>query len=264
MPYAKNGDQEIFYEDTGGDLPAIIFSHGLLMDHTMFAPQVDALRDRYRCITWDERGHGRTATDHLAPFSYYDSADDCIAVLRHAGVSRAVLAGMSQGGYLSLRCALRHPDVVRALILIDTQALPEDQEKIHGYQQIMTDWVTNGLSDATAAIIAHIILGDSWAGAEAWKAKWKAMKPVNLLGAFTALGSRDDISTAIAGIRAPALVIHGEADIAIEPQRAEAMRTTLPNAVPMVPVPGAGHAANLTNPAPVNAAIIRFLEGLAA
>jgi pimeloyl-ACP methyl ester carboxylesterase len=54
---------------------------------------------RYRCISWDERGHGKTACDELAPFSCYDSADDLAAVLRHAGVERAALAGMSQGGY---------------------------------------------------------------------------------------------------------------------------------------------------------------------
>jgi pimeloyl-ACP methyl ester carboxylesterase len=74
----------------------------------MFVPQVEAFRDRYRCISWDERGHGRTATDALAPFTYYDASDDLVQVLHHAGVGRAVLAGMSQGGYLSLRCALRH------------------------------------------------------------------------------------------------------------------------------------------------------------
>lgn len=263
MPYAKNSNREIFYEDTGGDLPTVIFSHGLFMDRTMFAPQVEALRDRYRCIVWDEPGHGLTATDHLDPFSYYDSADDCVAVLRHAGVQKAVLAGMSQGGYLSLRCALRHPDVVRALILMDTQALPEDPEKMQGYQQIIEEWLSNGLSNETATVISHIILGIGWDGAEAWKEKWRTMKAVNLAGAFTALGSRDDISKAIANIKVPALVIHGDADASIELQRAEAMRATLPNAGPMVLVPGAGHAANLTNPAHVNAAISRFLEGLA-
>ncbi len=264
MAYApSSGGREIFYEDTGGNGPAIMFSHGLLMDHTMFAPQVAALRDRYRCIAWDARGHGRTATAALDLFTYYDSADDCAAVLRHAGVQRAVLAGMSQGGYMSLRCALRHPDIVRALILIDSQAGLEDPEKMPGYQRLVTDWATNGLSDKAAGLIAHIILGDEWDGAEAWKAKWRAMQPVNILGSFTTLGSRDDISEEIARIKVPVLVIHGEADASIEPYRAEAMRAKLPGAEPMVLVPGAGHAANLTHPDPVNAAISRFLEGLA-
>src|SRR5262249_35932152 len=105
MPIAEVNGQKLFYEDTGGDAPAVIFSHGLFMDHAMFDPQVAALKGRWRCIAWDERGHGGTAGTTLAPFSYYDSADDLAALLAHIGVKRAVLAGMSQGGFLSLRCA---------------------------------------------------------------------------------------------------------------------------------------------------------------
>ena len=74
----------------------------------------------------DERPTKRTATDSCAPFTYYDSANDLAALLAHLGIERAVLAGMSQGGYLSLRCALTHPALVRALILIDTQAMLEE------------------------------------------------------------------------------------------------------------------------------------------
>ena len=261
MPHALNAGVELYYEDTGGDGPVLIFSHGLLMDGTMFAPQVAALRDRFRCISWDERGHGRTAGPTLAPFSYYDSADDLVAILRAAGVERAVLVGMSQGGYQSLRCALRHPEVVRALVLIDTQDGLEDPAKMPGYHRMISDWAANGMSDETAAIIAHIILGDGWSGAEPWKAKWRTMLPHNVLGVFATLASRDDIREQVASITAPALVIHGEADIAIEPERARAMHARLPNAAPFALVPG-GHAPNLTHPEPVNAAMLRFLEGL--
>jgi pimeloyl-ACP methyl ester carboxylesterase len=130
MPFAQVNGQNIYYEDTGGRGPAIVFSHGLLMDHTMFEPQIQALQGQYRCISWDERGHGQTADpEHCEAFSYYDSADDLAALLKYLGVEKAVLVGMSQGGYLSLRCALIHPDVVGALVLIDTQAMLEDPSR---------------------------------------------------------------------------------------------------------------------------------------
>lgn len=261
MPIAEVNGQRLYYEDTGGLGPPVIFSHGLFMDHEMFAPQVEALKGRYRCITWDERGHAGTASDTLAPFSYYDSADDLAALLKHLGIERAVLAGMSQGGFLSLRCALTHPEVVRALILIDTQASCEDPERLKGHMQLANAWAAGGLSDEIAGIVESIILGDNWAGAEAWKAKWRQIAPVNLMGCMQTLASRDDVTGKLGGIKVPALVIHGDADAAIELSLAKALAAGLASAE-LVVVPGAGHAANLTHPETVNPAIERFLAKL--
>jgi pimeloyl-ACP methyl ester carboxylesterase len=263
MPFARVNGQKLFYEDTGGTGPAVIFSHGLFMDHEMFAPQVEALSERYRCITWDERGHGQTAGDTLEPFSYYDSADDVAALLAHLGIEQAVLAGMSQGGFLSMRCALTHPDKVRALILIDTQAGVEDPAKMAGYEQLLHDWTTNGLSDAVASIIEGIILGENWPGAAYWKDKWRAMRPVNVAGCFATLSTRDDITSRISAIKVPTLVIHGDADAAIPLDLAEVLVKRITGAQ-LAPIPGAGHAANLTHPAPTNIAIAQFLDRLGA
>lgn len=262
MPFADINGQRIHYEDTGGSGPVLLFSHGLLMDGSMFAPQVQALAGRWRCISWDERGHGRTASGQCTPFTYYDSADDAVALLRHLGVERAVFVGMSQGGYLSLRAALRHPDAVRALVLIDTQAMTEDPAKMAGHEALVQQWLQHGLSDAMAQTIEHIILGQGWPGAPTWHAKWKRMQPGDLMACFTTLGARDDISQDVARIAAPALVIHGAQDAAITLDRAQAMADALPRAE-MVVVPGAGHAANLTHPEPVNVAMAGFLDRLA-
>jgi 3-oxoadipate enol-lactonase len=66
---------------------------------------------------------------------------------------------MSQGGFLSLRCALRHPELVRALILIDTQAGLEDPERLPGYQAMLDSWLANGPDQAMLDVIAGLILG---------------------------------------------------------------------------------------------------------
>jgi len=261
MPYAAVNGQNLYYEDTGGEKPTVIFSHGLLMDQTMFAPQIAALKSSYRCISWDERAHGRTAGQACEPFSYYDSADDLVALLKHLGVERAVLVGMSQGGYLSLRCGLVHPKIVRAMILIDTQAMPEDPAKMPSYAQMMDVWAKQGLPDSIADTIADIILGAGWADATSWKAKWKQWQPHNLLQAFHTLGSRDDICEKISMIKVPTLVIHGEKDVAISLDRAEAMAASLSNAE-LVVIAGGGHASNLTHADQVNPHILRFLAAL--
>jgi pimeloyl-ACP methyl ester carboxylesterase len=261
MPVADINGQRLYYEDTGGDGPVVAFSHGLFMDETMFDPQVAALRDRYRCISWDERGHGQTG-NVSEPFTYWDSAEDLAALLASLGVERAVLAGMSQGGFLSLRCALRHPELVRALILIDTQAGVEDPATLAGYQQLLDGWLANGLSDATADVVATIILGQNWSGANAWKAKWRKIAPHDLSGCWDCLTHRDDITAKLSEIKVPTMVIHGDADAAISLGLAQTLAREIP-AAELVVVPGAGHAANLTHADAVNPAIARFLAKVA-
>ena len=257
MTIANINGQKIFFEDSGGSGPAVVFSHGLLMDHEMFAPQCTALAGKYRVITWDERGHGKT-NDAAAPFSYYDSADDLAALLKHLGIAQAVLAGMSQGGYLSLRAALRHPSLVRGLILLDTQALPEDPATLPLYTQLVQNWAANGLDDATATTIEHIILGTGYADAAAWKAKWKQMRAANLMQIFQTLATRDDISAAISAITVPTLVVHGDADASIPLAHAQQMTQSLRHATLHV-IAGGGHAANLTHAAQVTPLIEAFL-----
>ncbi|HLI65003.1 MAG TPA: alpha/beta hydrolase [Caulobacteraceae bacterium] len=258
MPIADVNGQKLYYEDTGGSGPPVVFSHGLFMDHEMFKPQVEALKGRYRVITWDERGHGRTAGATLPEFSYYDSADDLAALLAHLGIERCVVAGMSQGGFLSMRAALTHTEVVKALILIDTQAGREDPAAMAGYQQLIDGWTTNGLSDDTAEFVASIILGDGWSGADDWKAKWRTFTPANVLGCWHCLSHRDDITARLKEIKVPTLVLHGDADRAIALSLAKTLAGEIAGAE-LVIVPGAGHAANLTHPEIANPAIERFL-----
>ncbi len=192
MPTASLNGQQIAYDDTGGDGPPVVLAHGFLMDRSMFDPQVAVLRDRYRVITWDERGVGETIDDGR-PFTYWDLADDCIALLDHLGIGSAVIGGMSQGGFISLRVALVAPERVRALILLDSQAGTEDPELIPLYQGMMDDWVANGPSDDNAAVTAGLIIGDP-ALSEPWIRRWKEFPPERLARPGATLLTRDDIT----------------------------------------------------------------------
>jgi pimeloyl-ACP methyl ester carboxylesterase len=261
MPYADLSGHRIYFEDTGGDKPVLAFSHGLLMDHTMFAPQIEVLRDTWRCISWDERGHGLTGQmQDLSPFTYWDAARDLADLLAHLDVRQAVLVGMSQGGFLSLRCALLHPELIRGLILIDTQAGPEERDQLVGNRALGDFWLQNGPSEMLIDNAERILLGNGWPGATVWREKWWHFQPRHFLECLNTLGEREDLTDRLGEIRAPALVIHGDADVAIPVPRAKALAEGL--RAELVLVPGAGHAANLTHPEPVNAAIAGFLERL--
>src|ERR1700753_3739396 len=150
MPYANINGQRLYYEDTGGSGSVLGFSHGLLFAGTMFSPQLTAFRDSCRCIVWDQRGHGRTAAETLPCFSYYDSANDLSALLSFLDVDSAILVGMSQGGFVSMRCALTHPERVRALVLIATQAGIDDPATVAGYRELLDTWIVNKLPEQTA------------------------------------------------------------------------------------------------------------------
>jgi len=260
MPTARVGDTTIAYDDTGGEGPVVVLAHGFLMDRTMFAGQVAALRDRYRVITWDERGFGDTVYDDR-PFTYWDSAADCLGLMDRLGIDRAVLGGMSQGGFVSLRAALLAPERVRGLILLDTQAGPEDADVIPLYQGMIDDWVANGPSDEVADASAALIIGEAGLSAT-WTGIWKARPAESLRNPGQALLERESIADRLGEIAVPAVVVHGTADASISMDKAEALAAGLAGSSGVVVIDGGTHAANMTHPGPVNDALLAFLAGL--
>ncbi|HET9895983.1 MAG TPA: alpha/beta hydrolase [Streptosporangiaceae bacterium] len=257
MPNAALNGINVYYTDTGGDKPAIVLSHGLLMDHSMFDEQVTALSGEYRVIAWDERGHGQTKA--AGPFSYWDSASDVLGLLDHLGLDQAVLTGMSQGGFLSLRAALLAPERVRALILIDTQSGLEDPANAESYHQLHEIWLSSGPA-SVQEIVSGIILGPgSW---DDWYAKWAAADREQFSLAFHALVERDDLTERLGEIRCPALIVHGTADAAIPMDKAEQLRDGLGGRTALTAVEGGTHASNVSHPEIVNAAMLNFLRTL--
>jgi 3-oxoadipate enol-lactonase len=261
MGYAEVNGQRLYYEDSGGSGPVVVLSHGFLMDHEMFAPQVSALAPEFRVVTWDERGFGETEFDGK-PFSYWDSARDCLGLLDHLGIERAVLGGMSQGGYLSLRAVLLAPERIRGLVLIDTQAGLEDPDKIPLYRAMLDAWASQGPSDALAEVVAGILIADP-AHTPRWIAKWQARPPELIVEPGRCLLSReDDVSARLGEITCPALVIHGREDTAIPLVSAEHLAAGLPGCDGVVVIEGAAHASNLTHPDQVNPPLLTFLRAL--
>jgi pimeloyl-ACP methyl ester carboxylesterase len=261
MQIARVNGQEIAYDDFGGGGPVVILAHGFLMDRTMFAPQVAALRDGYRFVTWDSRGFGDTVFDGK-PFTYWDLALDCLGLLDHLGIERAVVGGHSIGGFVSLRVVLTAPERVQALVLIDTQAGLEDPDAIPVYQGMLDSWVADGPSEEIASVAADLILGTPEL-TKAWIPRWMARPGGLVEEPGRALLTRDDVTARLGEVDAPALVVHGTADPSIPMEKAAALAGGLPRCRGVVPVQDGTHAANLTHPGAVTDAMDAFLESLA-
>ena len=142
MARIEVGPQTLHFEDTGGSGPAVLFCHSFTMNGAMFSPQLTAFAGRYRCITWDQRGHGQSPAS--GPFTLWDSARDAIALLDRLEIDRAILVGTSQGGFVSLRAALIVPDRAAAIKqgLDDAGIKAHIQKTIDGVNANLGNWET--------------------------------------------------------------------------------------------------------------------------
>ncbi|HBM22398.1 MAG TPA: hydrolase, partial [Alcanivorax sp.] len=131
-----NGQRYAYLDE--GEGPLLVFGHGVLADKSMFEAQIEALRHRYRyrCVSLDWPGHTGSGYREKG-WSFYDMADDSVALLDQLGYDQAIFVGLSQGGMTFMRLALKYPERVRALVLLDTSADPEDADllPVHRQQQ---------------------------------------------------------------------------------------------------------------------------------
>ena len=258
MAFANVNSQEIFYTDSGGSGPVVILAHGFLMDQTMFDAQVAALSPEFRVITWDERGFGQTKWDGK-DFSYWDSADDCLGLMDHLGIKKCVIGGMSQGGFLTMRAALKAPERVTALVLIDTAADNDGPETLAGYRIMVDTWIEHGPVPDLTAVIANIIIAEPNESKKTI-AKWQNFTTEAIKATANCLLNRDDITDRLGEIKCPAIILHGTADTAISMERAEELRKGLVGAGKIVAIEGAAHASNLTHANLLNPPLIEFLR----
>jgi 3-oxoadipate enol-lactonase len=257
MPFASVNGQQLYFEDTAGNGPVVVFSHGNLMNRDMWVAQVEALRGEFRCVVWDERLHGRTKDDG-GLYTYWDAADDLLGLLDHLGVEQATLIGHSQGGFLSLRAALRAPERVKALVLTDTAAVAWPPETLAQMSGIRDRFRDGGL-DAVAPVLLGMLLGKPETYQD-WLQAWHEQPQQRLADAVAVLMGVDDISACLGQITQPALIVHGEADQPIPLPLGQMLRDGLPGALDLIVIPGAGHTPSLTHPDQVNGSLAAFLR----
>jgi pimeloyl-ACP methyl ester carboxylesterase len=111
------------------DKPTVVFTHGVMMDHRIFAKQVAEVSQRYRVLVWDVRGHGKSRP-YDGKFSIRLAAEDLLAILDEIDAKSAVLVGHSMGGYISQEVLFLQPERVAGLVTIGSTCLTSRQSKL--------------------------------------------------------------------------------------------------------------------------------------
>ena len=146
----KANDILFCYDDVGkGNIP-VLFIHGFPFDKSMWQPQVDFLKSLYRVITYDIRGFGKTFND-VAELNMNLFGDDLIGFMDALEISKAMVCGLSMGGYIALNVVYRFPERIAGLILSDTQCIADSAEGKEKRYKTIQQIETNGLNDFSEA-----------------------------------------------------------------------------------------------------------------
>lgn len=266
MPMLRVNGSELYYEDTGGSGPAILFSHGLLWNTSLFAPQIATLKSRYRCIAYDHRGQGRSADSDLRAIDMETLFADAAALIDALDLKPAHICGLSMGGFVAMRLAARRPDLVRSLLLIETSADPEPAENITKYR--LLNWIARlfGTGLVVKAVMPILFgrsaLADPARGSEreAWRRQIRSNRR-SIWRAVNGVIERKPVYQELSRITAPTLVLVGEEDTAAVPAEGERIAAAIAGAK-LVRIPRAGHSSTVEAPQTVTQAISGFLDSL--
>jgi pimeloyl-ACP methyl ester carboxylesterase len=253
---------EIAYDDVGAGLP-VAFIHGFPHNRSLWAPQVGALVDRARCIVPDLRGFGESSRH--GPFSIDQFADDVATLLRTLGIERAVIAGLSMGGYVAFALWRRHRSMVRGLVLADTRAGADSEETREKRRALMEVARTRGSGAVADAQITGMI------GKTTREKRPRMIDEVHrmlesapvegIVGALEAMMARVDSTGTLSTIDVPTLIVVGSEDVLTPVSEAEILHEGIRGSRLEV-IEHAGHVSNLERPASFNHVLSEFLASI--
>ncbi len=217
---------------------------------------------KYRAVAYDARGHGQSDVGD-AQYTIELHVDDLIALLDHLKIEKAVLVGLSMGGYIALRALERNPERVRAAVLCDTRSEADSNEA----RLKRAAGIANVKKNGAAVFAAEFVKGVFTA--ETLKIKPEVvdqirntiarMSPLAITGTLLALAARTDTTESLSRIKVPSMILVGEHDTITPLSAAQAMHERIPNAELHV-IPRSAHMSSLENPEVFNEKLLSFLR----
>jgi pimeloyl-ACP methyl ester carboxylesterase len=250
--------------DVEGAGPPVVLLHGYPFNRSMWREQVEALRESYRVITPDLRGLGETeATEE--PATMIEMARDLDALLDHLEIKRAVVGGLSMGGYVAFAFVRRFPLRVRALLLADTRAQADTDEACTSREEQARKILAEGMSAISDDFLKKVLAPETIAERPEMVARVREMilstKPEGAAAALRGMAARSDQTYFLPNILAPTLILVGSADKLAPPSDAELMHKEIRGSRLEI-IEGAAHVSNIERPAEFNRALIGFLRAL--
>jgi 3-oxoadipate enol-lactonase len=257
-------DTRLWVEDTGGDGPPVLFAHGLLWNTSLFASQVAVLRERYRCISYDHRGQGRSDDTDATSVPIEQVYNDAVALIELLDVGPVHFVGLSMGGFAGMRIAARRPELLRSLVLLDTACTAENpflRPKYWGMNFMAQLFGVESVVDAAMqSLFARSVLRDPTRAADV--ARWRTTLAGNrrtVVRAVRGVTSRKSVVHEMSRITVPTLIIVGDEDVATPPARSEQLHTLIRGST-LIRIPFAGHSAPVEQPEAVTRALSEFLD----
>jgi pimeloyl-ACP methyl ester carboxylesterase len=256
------GDTEIAFDDVGSGLP-VVFLHAFPLNRTMWDPQVSALVAECRCIAMDFRGLGESAD--AEPYSMDRYADDVAGLLDTLQIERAVVVGLSMGGYVAFALWRRHRRRIRALILADTHAEADTVEIATRRRMLMDLAEAQGSTAVANEQIAGLIgktTRDKRPDIYDATHRMMAQAPAaGIIGGLEAMLHRPDSTPDCATIDVPTLIVVGDEDVLTPPKEARRLHEAIGGSRLEI-LRQAGHLSNLERPAAFNTVVSEFLASL--
>ncbi len=257
-----DGQLEISFRDVGSGRGVVVLLHGFPFTSEMWTSQLDALADRYRIIAPDFRGFGGSQT---SPHSYTLArlADDISELLVSLGIERAVIGGLSMGGYVAFEFYRRHVQQVAGLVLADTRPDPDSAEARANRLRMAALVQAEGVTAVVEQLIPKLLSPETRTERPEVERRLRAMMgsatPSAIAHALEAMASRRDARPLLASVSVPTLVVVGADDQLTPPDESRAWSRAIDGAV-FERIDGAGHVSNLERPQTFNARLLAFLD----
>jgi 3-oxoadipate enol-lactonase len=258
----KVNGTSISYEDNGQGVLPLVFIHGFPFSKTTWQPQMEALSKGHRVISYDIRGFGRSGSSKEIP-SIDLYASDLLALMDALEIKKAIVCGLSMGGYILMNAIGRYPERFTGIILSDTQCIADSievkEKRYKAIRQIESEGLQKFADDFVKSVFCDETLEKRKDLVEETKKIILSTSPQTITGTLHALAQRRESCSLVKRISIPSLILCGKKDNVTPVTQSELLFNSITNSK-MHTIENAGHLANLEQPEDFNEHVRNFVN----